>query len=106
MKIFAIILGAILLTLGSGCRSTDSSAEKPSVASQDTRVYEVFGMDCPGCHGGLEKLVNKLDSVQDAQADWQAKQVTVRVKAGAVLDDEAVYDAMRRANFTPGERLK
>ena len=106
MRLFTIILFAALLIWGNGCQSTDSSAEKTSVASQETRVYEVFGMDCPGCHGGLEKLVEKLDPVQDAQADWQTKQVTVCVKAGTVLDDEAVYDAMRRANFTPGKRLE
>ena len=106
MRRCPIILFAVLLAWGNGCQSTDSSADKTSLASLETRVYEVFGMDCPGCHGALENLVKKLEPVQDAQADWQTKKVTVFVKAHAELTDEAVYDAMKRANFTPGKRLE
>jgi hypothetical protein len=32
--------------------------------------------------------------------------VVVTLKPGAELEDEAIFDAIRRANFTPGERLK
>jgi cation transport ATPase len=72
----------------------------------ETRVYEVFGMNCPGCHGGLEKLVNKIPAIQQAEANWQKKQLVVTIRPGTELNDEDIYDAIRRANFTLGKRIK
>jgi cation transport ATPase len=72
----------------------------------EIRVYEVFGMDCPGCHGGLEKLVKKIPAIQQAEANWQKKQLMVSVRPGAELSDEDIYDAIRRANFTAGKRIE
>jgi copper chaperone CopZ len=63
-------------------------------------------MNCPGCHGGLEKLVKKIPAVQQAEANWVKKQLTVTVEPGTELNDEDIYDAIRRANFTPGKRIK
>jgi len=71
-----------------------------------TRIYEVYGMDCPGCHGGLEKLVKKIPSVKSADANWKEKKLTVIIKPGAELNDEEIYDAIKRANFTIGKRVK
>ena len=72
----------------------------------ETRVYEVFGMDCPGCHGGLEKLVMKIPAVQRAEANWIEKRLTVVVRPETELNDEDVFNAIRKANFTAGERIK
>jgi len=63
-------------------------------------------MDCPGCHGALEKLVKKIPAIQQAEANWQKKQLVVSVRPGAELRDEDIYDAIRRANFTVGKRIK
>lgn len=71
-----------------------------------TRIYEIYGMDCPGCHGGLEKLVEKIEAVENAEANWKEKRLTVTLKPGAQLDDEEIFDAIERANFTVGERIK
>ena len=68
------------------------------------RIYEVFGMNCPGCHGAVEKLVKKIPAVQEAEANWKEQRLTVTVQPGSELNDEDIYDAVRRANFTPGER--
>ena len=90
-----------------GCSQPEQSVPTDSIAQQDgVRVYEVFGMDCPGCHGGLEKLVKKIPAVQEAQANWQQQRLTVAVRPGSELNDDAIYDAIRRANFTPGERIR
>ena len=88
-----------------------SAVETPSgvadsASSGETRVYEVFGMDCPGCHGGLEKLVKKVPAVENAQANFKEQQLTVVVAAGQSLEDESVHDAIERANLTPGERIR
>jgi cation transport ATPase len=69
-------------------------------------VYEVFGMNCPACHGGVEKLVKEIPSVANAEANWQKKEIVVTLRPGAELRDEDVYDAIRRSNFTPGKRIR
>lgn len=79
-------------------------AEMPQ--GREIRVYEVFGMDCPGCHGGLEKLVNEIAAVEKSEANWKEKRLVVAVKPGGELKDEDVLDAIRRANLTPGKRLR
>jgi hypothetical protein len=94
-----------------GCAVADRSVDAtPQDADQnadlEVRVYEVFGMDCPGCHGGLEKLVLRIPAVEAAEANWEQKKLTVTVKPGVELNDEDVYEAIRQANFTPGECLQ
>ena len=68
------------------------------------RIYDVFGMNCPGCHGAVEKLVKKIPAVEEAEANWKEQRLTVTVRPGSELNDEDIYDAVRRANFTPGKR--
>ncbi len=96
----------IMLFCGIGCNTTDKGLTVESIEASEIRVYEVFGMDCPGCHGGLEKLVKKIPAVQKAEANWLQKQLVVTVRPEAELNDEDIYDAIRRANFTPGKQIK
>ena len=102
------ILPAVFLVLVAaiGCSSTNSGVGALPSGEYETRVYEVFGMGCPGCHGGVEKLIAKIPEVEKAEANWEDKQVAVVVREGVELDDEQVWDAIRRSNFTPGERIK
>ncbi len=96
----------VLVVYGIGCDTPDPVPVADDVGDSEIRLYEVLGMDCPGCHGGVEKLVKKIPSVQQAEANWEKKQMAVTVIPGAELDDEDIYDAIRRANFTPGKRIK
>ena len=101
-----ITLAALVLACA-GCAATDHSVTaKPQGSGLEVRIYEVFGMDCPGCHGGLEKLVLRIPAVQAADANWEQKKLTVTVRPGTDLDDRDVHEAIRKANFTPGERLQ
>lgn len=86
---------------------TDESRNLPdsSPGISNTRTYEVLGMNCPGCHGGLEKLVKKILTVQNAKADWVNKQLIVTIEPDTELNDEDIFDAITRANFTPGKRI-
>ena len=104
--IFLLLILPALLICGIGCTAANQEPATKSMEKSEIRVYEVFGMDCPGCHGGLEKLVKKIPAVQKAEANWVKKQLTVAVQPGTELNDEDIYDAIRRANFTPGNRLK
>ena len=88
-----------------GCNQPEQYSAD-SMQADGMRVYEVFGMDCPGCHGGLEKLVKRIPAVQTAVANWQKQRLTITVRPNSELKDEAVYDAIERANFTPGKRLQ
>ena len=95
-----------MLFCGIGCNTASQSSAVESMEESETRVYEVFGMNCPGCHGGVEKLVKKIPAVQESEANWLQKQLVVTVRPEVELNDEDIYDAIRRANFTPGNRLK
>ena len=83
-----------------------SETEKTSQEDLLIHEYEVFGMDCPGCHKGLEKLIKKIPSVQEAEANWKKKRLIITIRPGEALNDEDIHDAVKRANFTVGKRIK
>lgn len=106
-NLFALLIFCAVVVGFLGCNQTQQ--EDPaglSIEGSETRVYEVFGMDCPGCHEGVEKLVKRLPGVIDAQANWEKKRITIHVKPNVELKDEDVFSTIRRANFTPGKRLR
>ena len=103
--IFTLLL-FFISNAGGDTVSNNKDSEELTKESGLTRIYEIYGMDCPGCHGGLEKLVKKIEAVQTAEANWKEKRLTVTLKPGAQLDDEEVFDAIKRANFTVGKRIK
>ena len=104
--VFFLLVFLTLFFCSVGCNSAEQDLVIESMEESETRVYEVFGMNCPGCHGGLEKLVKKISAVQEAEANWQKKQLVVMVRPEVELNDEDIYDAIRRANFTPGKQIK
>ncbi len=96
----------IVATLLMSCSSKPESALPEDWAGRgEIRIYEVFGMDCPGCHGGLEKQLNALEGVVESRADWTSQQVMVLVEVGVEVSDANIHEGMKRANFTPGKRL-
>ncbi len=95
-----------LFVCATGCATMDRDVVKEANGEFEIRIYEVFGMDCPGCHGGLNKLVKNIPEVQQVESNWKEKRLVVTVRPGAQLNDEDIYDAVRRANFTPGKRIK
>lgn len=106
LKLPAATLVLAALVVAGGCAGKSAGISDEPVPGEQTVVYEVLGMDCPGCHGGLENLVNAVPGVLGSKASWQAKTLTVRVEPGAELDDAAVAAAIQEANFTPGGRRK
>jgi len=96
----------ILITFFSSCLSERAKPALDSTEKIEIRIYEVFGMDCPGCHGGVEKLVDKIPGVLDSEANWKKKQIVVSIRRGEEVSDETIFDTIRRANFTPGKRTK
>ena len=103
--VFTIVCAFLTGALG-GCASQAYHAESGAATGGEVRVYEVFGMHCPGCEGGLDKLVRKIRDVESVESNWEESWLKVTVRPGAQLDDRQIYDAVKRANFTPGKRLK
>ena len=68
-----------------GCASTPKLDVIDNSATTSIRIYEVFGMDCPGCHGGVEKLVLDILGVTNAKASWVEKSLTLTIKPGSDL---------------------
>lgn len=88
------------------CASAPRDEHEKVHIEGEVRVYEVFGMDCPGCHGGLEKLALEIPGVLSAKASWKEQRLTLTVQPDADVPNETVKEAVSRANFTAGERLK
>lgn len=98
------LLACITLSVLVGCSNPPEPEDAPEIL--DVAEFEVFGMDCPGCHGGLENLAREIEGVRTARASWTEKKLTLGLEAGVEVSDAAVRAAVERANFTIGERLK
>ena len=102
-----ILLFFILLPVMPAAVETEpDSAVVTDTLNTQIQVYEVFGMDCPGCHGGIEKLVNKLPAVTKSEANWEKQELRIWIDPAKEVKDEDIIDAIERANLTPGERIK
>lgn len=102
----AVVSGLFVMALFvylPGCASSKSNFDKLAESGGEVRTFEVFGMDCPGCHGGLEKLIDKIPGVKGSKANWDMKKLTVLLHPDAKVDDDAIYEAIKQANFTPGK---
>ena len=100
-----LLVAALMVGL-LGCSSARTDLSQFEREGSEIRIYEVFGMDCPGCHGGLEKLVNEIPAVRTSKANWEKQQLKVAFHPNAEVDDNAIYTAIKQANFTPGKRLE
>jgi copper chaperone CopZ len=94
---------ALLIACVAGCVTPAGS---PGGSSGATVTYEVFGMGCPGCHGGVEKNLAKIEGVAMASANWQQQKVTIYLEEGQSVDPDKIEAAIRNSNFTVGKRLE
>jgi copper chaperone CopZ len=96
----------LIAILGISCASTTTTVQEDTSANYETRIYEVFGMDCPGCESGLCNLIDKIEAVHSSEASWKDKRLIVKVRPGQTLSDEDILRAITDANFTAGKRIK
>ena len=71
-----------------------------------TIKYQVYGMNCPGCHGALEKQINKILGVISSKADWVKQKIEIEVFSDAIISEEDIFKRIKKANFTPGEKIE
>lgn len=100
------LVPAVFLIYLTACAATKPDIDNLISEGNQIRIYEIFGMDCPGCHGGLENLVNKVAGVISSEANWEKQLLRVVLYADVEVDDNLIYEAIKKANFTPGERFK
>lgn len=102
MRYIRLSLTMVAYALVIGCVTSGPTEHTGQMHTK--AVYEVYGMDCPGCHGGLEKNLTKIPGVSGATANWKQKTVAVRVEEGASVEDAQIKKAVEDSNFTLGRR--
>jgi len=63
-------------------------------------LVQVDGLNCPFCAYGIEKQLEKLDGVENAETELALGQIAVEVDDGVTLSEETVRDIIRDAGFT------
>lgn len=63
-------------------------------------LVQVDGMNCPFCVYGIEKQLEKLDSVKKVETELALGQISVEVADGKTLSEETVREIIRDAGFT------
>lgn len=69
-----------------------------NVASPDV-VVQVNGLVCDFCAKGLEKSFNRTGKVSGVSVDLTARQVRLKFKSGAGLDDAQIRKLIRDAGY-------
>jgi len=91
---------------GQSKEQVQQSETKDTTNNKNVITYTVYGMDCPGCQGALEKQLNKISWVTSAEANWLKQEVKVEITADSLLVEKEIYKKIRKANFTPAEKKK
>lgn len=78
----------------------DSSKSSTQSVKKDTLVFTVYGMDCPGCEGGLEKQVDKIPGIRFSKANWARQELKIVLHKDSVLKKEAFEKRVKKANLT------
>ena len=63
-------------------------------------LVQVDGLNCPFCAYGIEKQLEKLDGVENAETELALGQISVEVAGGVTLSEETVREIVRDAGFT------
>ena len=96
--LFGSLLGALLLTT-------------PAPAQEANSVYSIQadGLACPFCAYGIEKQLNAIDGVAAIEIEIKTGTITITMRNGFTLDEEAANRAVEKAGFSmrnfkqPGE---
>ena len=78
----------------------DAVKTDQSVAQGDTLVFTIYGMDCPGCEIGLEKQINKIESIKYSNANWHTQELKIVMVQDSTLNSNELEKRVKKANFT------
>jgi len=103
MKTIIILIAVLFLSTISNAQNqtqVDSLKQVQQNIQTDTLVFTVFGMDCPGCAGGLEKQINKIHSIQFSEANWIKQELRIMLAKDSTLNINELEKRVKKANFT------
>jgi len=106
MKTIAIVAAILLVLMISNSANAqnqtpeNSDRQSPNHAQNDTLIFTVYGMDCPGCEVGLEKQVNKIASIKFSDADWLKQELRIVLVQDSTLNASELEKRVKKANFT------
>ena len=71
-------------------------------AQERSEVYtlQADGLACPFCAYGIEKQLNGIEGIEAVETDIRSGTVTLRMRAGANLDEDTASKAVEAAGFT------
>lgn len=95
-----LLICALSTSIYSQSNAKEVLQQKENNTQSDTLTFTIYGMDCPGCEGGLEKQVNKIPAVKFSKADWVKQELVVVVKQDSILNMDALLHRVKKANFT------
>jgi hypothetical protein len=87
---------SVLIALASGVALLRSPAESQGRSDIIIRVPDVPG---PYCVYGVEKRLLELPEVATVRMLWEADEIRVALKEGAVVSRERIEDAIERAEY-------
>lgn len=100
-----LAISCMPIFLFSQTNSKEVVKQNENKSQSDTLIYTIYGMDCPGCEGGLEKQVNKIPAIIYSKANWIKQELIVVVKQDSILNNEELERRVKKANFTLGNNL-
>ena len=69
-----------------------------------TMTFDIHGMTCGGCVGGVQRSLQKIDGVSDIQVSLRPGQATLQVdpsRVSAVQIEATIAKLGYQANFRP-----
>ena len=112
MKAISILAAVLLVLIISNTANAQnqildsSDIQIRNNAQPDTLVFSVYGMDCPGCEVGLEKQVNKIESIRFSDANWMKQELRIVLVQDSSLNASELEKRVKKANFTLEKELK
>jgi len=112
MKAISILASMLLVLMISNTANAqnqtldNSDIQIRNNAQSDTLVFSVYGMDCPGCEVGLEKQVNKIESIRFSDANWMKQELRIVLVQDSSLNASELEKRVKKANFTLEKELK
>ena len=112
MKAISILAAMLLvLMISNTANAQNQTLDRSDIqirnnAQPDTLVFSVYGMDCPGCEVGLEKQVNKIESIRFSDANWMKQELRIVLVQDSSLNASELEKRVKKANFTLEKELK
>ena len=69
-------------------------------------TVKIEGMACQHCEARVKKFLEELPGVSEAKADRIKKEAEFTIAESAVLTDEAIMEAVKKAGFNPIEVIR